>query len=244
MIGAGDVLPPEEAAWAFRRLNDLIDLMKTNRLWIYRRQRVGEFTVTSGQGDITANSPITIGTGGMWNTPRPIFIDYAGVIYTAGNTPQPELKMHIFTVEEWRRITVKGITSTLSRALIYDRNFDSSGFGNIYLYPVPSATFKVVLYNPVAMDEFPLDANGNPDFTTVLAMPPGYRPLLISNLSKILCLGVLPVPEDVREQATATMDFVKSSNVITHMDALKCDDATREQDNRTSGWDWIGGGFQ
>jgi hypothetical protein len=126
---------------------------------------------------------------------------------------------------------------------MYDRLFDAAGFGNIYLYPVPSASFKVVLYVPVAVSEFPLDANGNPDFSTVISLPHGYRGMLVSNLAKIMSIGVVPISDDLREEATRTMAIVKASNVETFMDALNCDEATqgRGENNRTSGWDWITG---
>lgn len=244
-IEAGENLPPEGADYAWNKLEDLLDLLKTNRLAFYRRQRVGPFNITAGMGDITANAPILIGIGApVMNTPRPVWIDGAGVIYTAGSTPTPELKMHIFTVKEWQEICVKGIQSTLSRALIYDQNYDASGFGYIYLYTVPSASFQIVLYVPQAVAEFPLDVNGNPDYTTVISLPPGYRPMLISNLAKILCIGTKPIDPDLREQADSTLAACMMSNVVQNMDALECDGATINPGNQTSqGWDWITGGI-
>src|SRR3990167_3348731 len=211
-VAAGETMAPEESAYGFNKLNQLVDRLATDRLAIYREQRVGPFSVTSGQGDITASSPITIGSGATWNTARPIWIDRAGVIYTAGSTPEPELPMRVLTTQEWARITVKGITSTLSRSLFSDLLFYSSGYGNIYLYPVPSASFEVVLYVPVAAEEFSNDADGNPAYTTVISLPPGYRPMLISNLAKILCIGTKAIDPDLREQADNTLDHVKMSN--------------------------------
>lgn len=237
-------LAPEVSAYGFRKCNDLIDVMATEMLAIYREQRVGPFSVTSGQGDITASAPITIGVGATWNTARPVFINRAGVIYTAGSTPRPELKMHVFTIKEWSEVTTKGVTSTLSRALIYDRLFNSSSYGNIYLYPVPSASFQVVLYLPVALTEFPLDASGNPDFTTVIALPPAYRLMLISHLARLMSIGTVAVSDDLKELCTETMAKVKASNVITHMDALSCDAATLQSQNQGGSWDWISGGFE
>lgn len=246
MAGQSDVidpLPPEVSAYGWRKLADLIDLLKVHRLMMFRRQRVGPFTVTSGQGNITTATPITIGSGAIWDTPRPAWIDGAGVIYTVSAVPRPELPMHLFTVAEWRGVAVKGITSTLARALIYDQNYTAAGYGAIYLYPVPSASFQVVLYVPQAVDEFAVDANGNPDYTTVIALPPGYRAMLISNLAKILCIGTKAIDEDLREQATATLADVKSSNLVQTMDALRCDEATRNPGNPNAPWDWMTGGL-
>lgn len=235
-------IAPEEQAYGFSKLQQLIDMLAIERLAIYRRQRTGPFTMTSGQGDATVPAPITIGAGATWDTPRPIWIDAAGVIYTAGGTPRPELPMAVATTLEWEQIQVKGITSTLPRVLFYDRNFTSAGYGNIYLYPVPSQSSQIVLYVPVAVAEFPLDANSNPIYTTVIALPPGYRAMLVSNLAKIMCIGVNAISDDLREQATLTLGKVKSSNVVTHMDALLCDPATIGSDNAQDfPWNWITG---
>ncbi len=243
-VAPGDTFWPEESAYIFAKLNQMVDEFATERLMIYREQRVGPFNVTSGQGNVTTASPITIGPGGDWNTPRPEYIDRAGVIYTAGSAPNPELKMHVFTTKEWADITTKGVTTTLTRGLFYDRNFTSAGYGNIYLYPVPSAAFQVVLYVPVAVAEFPSDVNGNPDFTVVVSLPPGYRAMLVSNLAVISLIGVLPIPEDLYRRAMESKAKIMTANVVTHMDALSCDPAVRQRDNRGGTWDWLGGGFQ
>lgn len=248
-VAPGDTFWPEESAYAFQRLNDLLDEFATERLQIFREQRVGPFAVTSGQGDVTGGgtnvpNPITIGPAGMWNTARPEYIDRAGIIYTAGGVPQPELKMHVFTTKEWSKIEVKGTTSTLSRALFYDRIYDASGFGNIYLYPVPSASFLVVLYLPVAVTQFPNDANGNPDFTTLIALPPGYRGMLISNLAVAMSIGVTAVSADLQRRADESRAKVMAANVVTHMDALSCDDITVNPGGHNQQvFDWINGGF-
>ncbi len=238
-----NALPPEEAAYGFRKLSDLIDELGTERLSMYREQRVGPFTVTSGMGDATVPSPITIGSGATWDTPRPLWIDRAGVIYTAGSTPRPELAMHVFTTEEWARVMVKGVTSTLPRSLFYDRLFNASGYGNLYMYPVPSASCQIVLYVPVAVSEFPRDTDGNPIYTTAVSAPAGYRSMYISHLAAIMCLGVVAISDDLREHKAESMARVKASNVVTHMDALSCDDGVLQGDHRGGTWDWINGGF-
>ncbi len=243
-VAPGDTFWPEEAAYAFNKANDLLDEFATERLQVFQEKRVGPFNVTSGQGDVTALSPITIGPGAMWDTPRPEYIDRFGVIYTAGGPEVPELKGHVFTTKEWAGITVKGTQSTLSRAMFYDRSYGTTGYGNIYLYPVPNASFQVVLYVPVALAQFPLDVNGNPDFTTVISLPPGYRAMLISNLAVMLSIGILPVSADLQRRADDSRSKVMAANVVTHMDALSCDESTRNPSGQTTGdWNWIDGGF-
>ena len=248
MAGQADprlpTLAPEEQAYGFSKLQSLTDELAADRLAIYREQRVGPFSVTSGQGDVTASSPITIGPGGTWDTPRPLWIDRAGIIYTAGGTPRPELPVRVFTTQEWARIVVKGITATLSRALFYDRIMTAAGLSNIYLYPVPSASFQMVLYVPVAVAQWAVDADSNPVYTTAISLPPGYRSMLVSNLAMKMSIGQAEISSDLRDEAVRTLGNVKSSNVVTMMDALSCDAATLNPGGQNAQtFDWIGGGF-
>ena len=252
-------LAPEESSYGFSKLFALQDMLAIDKLSIYEESRIGPFNVSAGQGDVTGGgsgvpAPILIGpkvAAPNWIATRPQWIDRAGVIYTQNNNPQnqPELKLSVITTKEWSEIEVKGTQSSLSRRLFYDRTYGPAGTvtadaGSIYLYPVPNAAFQVVLYVPNPMATFPYDANGNPVFTTVLSLPPGYRAMLVANLAVKMCLGVCPVPPDVRQEAVDTLAWVRASNVVTHMDALSCDPATRDSDGMYSKtFNWIDGGF-
>lgn len=249
-----DGVPAEWSNYSFRKLNLLMDTLAADRLAIYKEQRVGPFNVTAGMGNITTNNPISIGPGGDWDTARPLFIDRAGVIYTQGGVPQPELSMRIFTTKEWAGLQTKGTTSTLSRGLFYDRDIITPGTPSsykavagrsaIYLYPIPSAPFKVVLYVPVALTQFGLTAESAPDLTAALVSPPGYAAMLVSNLAVKLCLGLKAVDPDVKQEAIDTLAVVKSSNLFTFMDPLSCDPATRiDGDSSPGGFDWLTGGI-
>ena len=229
MIGMNDPfqdLEGQESSYGLSKLNQMVDSWATERLAIYRRQRTGPFTVTS------AVASYTIGSGATWNTPRPIWIDFAGLI--SQTTPETELQMKILTVEEWRRIPAKTTTSSLPRSLFYDRQFNSSGYGSITLYPIPSANSQIVLYDPIAVAEFA-------SLDDVIALPPGYRRALIPNLAVIMGLGAIDIPADVREEAVLSFGNLKASNVVTHMDTLACDPAVRAGDGR-SGFNFLTGG--
>lgn len=234
MVGYQDPfqdLSAEDGAYGLSKLNQFIDMLAADRLAMYRRQRAGPFTVTA---DV---SSYTIGSGGTWNVARPAWIDYAGVIYTAGSEPNPELPIRVLTVKEWSQITVKSITSTLPQAIYYDQTFTSSGYGTIYLYPVPSEASQIVLYLPIAVAEFT-------DLVTTIALPPGYRAMLVSNLAVVLGMGVLDIPVDVQIQANKTLGNVKASNVVQEMDAMSCDAAVRSGNTGGVGrgiFNWIDG---
>ena len=234
MVNVRDTaLAPEDANYAYRKVNDLIDYLATEKLSIYREQRVGPFTVAAN------TQSYTIGYGATWDTARPLWIDRAGVIYTAGSTPRPELPMHVFTTKEWADVVVKEVTSTLPRSLFFDRDF-ANAMGTITLYPKPSAASQVVLYVPIALTQMPDDGSGNPVFSTAISMPPGYRAMLIANLARILCIGLKPVDDDVRQEAQDTLYRIKVANVVTHMDTLRCDMAVLQGD-RGGQWNWLTG---
>ena len=242
MAGLADprdtALAPEDAAYGFRKLNQLVDLLATERLAIYREQRVGPFNL------VASTQSYTIGDGATWDTARPLWIDRAGVIVDGGATDPVELPMRVLTTKGWSEIRIKSVTSTFPRSLFYDRQFNSSGYGLIYVYPVPSAsTPDVVLYVPVAVTEFAEDSDDQPLYTTAISLPPGYRAMLVSNLAVIMSIGVLPVSEDLRYQAVDTLSKVKAANVVTHMDQLSCDAATRVQSGAGAPFDFLTGGI-
>lgn len=217
-------LSGEEGVYALDTINEFIDLLGTQRLAMFRRQRVGPFTVTSGTADYS------IGTGGTWDTVRPVWIDAAGMIYTASD-PDVELPMRIFTLKQWARVGTKAITSTLPQALIYDPRFNSSSYGLITLYPVPSAASQVALYLPIAVTEFA--ALGD-----TIAIPPGYRAMYVWNLAQFLCAGLKDVPGDVAVMAQSSLASVKAANLVEHMDPLLCDQAIA---GRGGAFNWLTG---
>lgn len=232
-------LPPEESAYGFNKLNQMVDEFATERLEIYREQRVGPFNIVAN------TQSYRIGSGATWNTARPLWIDRAGVLVDGGATNPVELPVKVLTTKEWSQVTVKSTTSSLPRQLFYDRDFDANSDGLIYLYPIPNvSTPDIVLYVPVAVAEFALDSDNNPIYTTTVVLPPGYRSMLISNLAVIMSLGVITVSDDLRERATTSKAKVAASNVVTHMDALGCDTAVVNSDRRGAPFDWISGGFE
>ena len=231
-------LPPEEQAYGFNKLQQMVDEFAAERLEIYRSQRVGPFNIAS------STQTYTIGSGATWNTPRPLWIDRAGVIVDGGATNPVELSMGVLTTKAWSQITVKNITSSLPRSLFYDRQFTSDGYGLIYVYPICTvSTPDVVLYVPVAVAEFALDSDDNPIYTTVISLPPGYRSMLVSNLAKVMSIGVIPISDDLRERARESKERVNCSNLVTHMDPLSCDIAVRDSDGRAPAFNWLDGGI-
>ena len=206
----GQTLDGNSANYGFQKINQMVDLWATERLAMFRSERTSEFDLTAGTGSYT------IGAGETWNHARPLWIDGAGIIQNPSATYPVELPLHVYTRNEWRDVFVKTVQSGLPRSLWYDRSYSA---GTIYLHPVPNSSIPtIVLYVPVAVSEFA-------SLNETVSLPPGYRMALISNLAVLLCLGLRPIPEGVGELAVYSFGKLKSVNVVTHMDALECDEA-------------------
>jgi len=88
----------------------------------------------------------------------------------------------------------KGLTSTYPTAIYYDHNWVATappvppppatapplalyGLGRVYLWPIPTGLCQLVLYTPVALQEF---ATLDTDYL----FPPGYRRFIRTNLAQ------------------------------------------------------------
>jgi len=202
----GEVLEAEDSAYGMSRLNDMIDIWSVDRLAIPKRDRVGSFTLTPG------TSSYSVGTGATWDIPRPSWIDAVGLIDILPGD-DVELPMTPLTLKEWSRVRVKAIQSPLPRRYFYDKTYPS---GTIYIYPLPNEANQVVLYVPVAVAEFT-------SLDQTIAVPPGYRMTIISNLAVLLAMGVEEIDPAVAALASGSYAAIKASNVVDHMDPMTCD---------------------
>lgn len=200
----GDTVDPIHINFGGVRLNSMIDAFKVERLIIYREQRTGPFNLVAN------TQTYFIGSGATWNTARPTWIDFAGLLdITSGASPTPEYPIHIFNDDEWARIVQKGRTSTLPTAIWYDRTYDSAR-GTINVYPVPTLANQIVLYSPVPVGEFTLPD----DLTEEVSFPPGYRDFLMYHLAIRLAPTFHVTPSELTlAQANLAMEKVKISNL-------------------------------
>src|SRR5438552_845225 len=87
-------LAAEEGDYGLRKFNDMVAMFNLDRLTMYRRLRAGPFTVTAN------TQSYSVGSGATWDTPRPQFLDGAGIIYSPASSPV-ELAMNILSLEEY-----------------------------------------------------------------------------------------------------------------------------------------------
>ncbi len=218
-LAQGEELDAAEEEYALLQLNNMLDLWRVDRLAIPVRSRVGPFNLVAG------TSSYTIGTGLTFDTPKPSWIDGAGLIDLLTGD-DVEIPMNSLTLKEWGRVRVKEIESTLPRSYFYDKS------GVLYFYPVPSEVNQVVLYVPVAVAEFA---------TTDLevALPPGYRLAVASNLAILLAMGNVELTPGVTGIAISSYASIKAGNVEAHMDPLVCDVGVLTP--RGGSWNWLTG---
>lgn len=206
-LALGETLTDAEMQYGLSKLNQMLDIWSIDRLAIPVRSRVGPFNLVAG------TQSYTVGTGGAWDTARPMWIDAAGLIdLIIGD--DVELPMRILTLKEWARVPVKTITSELPRSLFFEKTYaGTSPLATVWLYPIPSEANQVILYVPVAV----------PEFATIgltLALPPGYRMAVISNLAVLLAMGVTEIEPAVAALAAGSYAAIKAGNVVDHMDPM------------------------
>jgi hypothetical protein len=177
-VSTGENLSADEASDGLNSLNDLLDSWSTDGLLIPAMVRE-EFTL------VPAQASYTIGPSGNFNTTNPMEIEEARLLITSA-TPNFEMPLQIYNVQEYADITQKNIQTSLPEAIYFQRGAPLS---TIYLYTVPAATNKLVLYSRKALSNF---ATVN----DTINLPPGYQRALRYNLAIELAVEYGKQPSD------------------------------------------------
>jgi hypothetical protein len=162
-IAAGETPSASELSDALNSLNEMIASWSNDGYLIFSRH-VEEFALTGGQ------QVYTIGSGGDFDTARPVRIIQVGAKESAGQT---EIPISQYNVQEWSNIGLKSTQSTLPQGIYYNPSFP---LGEISVWPVPSSAARLVLYTAK-----PLAQIATAD--DVLSLPPGYLRALRYNLA-------------------------------------------------------------
>lgn len=179
---------------AFRLLKRMIEADSTESLMIYNNvQEV--FNLTSGQ------ETYTIGTGGDFNTPRPVNITEAYMRDTNGN----DLGIEILDYERYSEILSKQTQSSIALSLYYNADFPLS---QITLWPIVSnSSYKLVLWSWKLLADFT-------GLSDTLIFPPGYEDYIESNLTVKCCMAFArPVPPEIAQWAMEAKAKLKRINV-------------------------------
>jgi hypothetical protein len=163
----------DEASDALDTLNDVLALLSNEELMTYVKL-VESFTMTAGQ------SEYTVGTGGNFNTTRPISISSAYI--RSGVT---DYDIDNIGEDNFDAIPDK-TTRGMPFALTYNGN---SPLGKLEFYPVPDSGYTVYLRMQKPQATLTLD--------TVLELPPGWNMYIVHQLAVLLApeYGVSCPPE-------------------------------------------------
>jgi hypothetical protein len=201
VLQVGETASANDAAYGLSRLNDWIDSLATEGLTVYSRAR----TVWT----ISTASNYTIGTGGVINCARPTgptAIDNVGFQDTSV-TPTIEYNLGPpLTEDAYDGIPQKALTSVYPQSVYYNPTY-ASGLGLIYLWPIPtSTTLQGVIYTLVPVSEFSA-------ISDTIALPPGYRRFLRTNLAKELASAFdSPLTPDLQQAAAESKGDIKRAN--------------------------------
>jgi hypothetical protein len=214
---------------AFAILNAMLDSWNTERLTVYTIAQYDQNLVPNQQ-------TYTIGAGGNWSIPRPSRIERANLVYISANPAQPlEIPMEILTLDGWRSIPQKNVTSVFPLMLYYDAAYNA-GLGNVNVYPVPQVVNIVRLFLWQTFSQFAT-------VTDSVAFPPGYLKAIQYNLARELAMRF---PERANMNAASMQEAVDAKAAIKSLNVpmldLACDEALI---NRPGGmWNWRTGNYQ
>lgn len=219
VLASGEAAGAAEATDGLASLNDLIDSWSTESLLIPNKVRE-VFPLISGQ------QTYTMGTGGNFDTSRPMKIENA-LVQIPGGSPVTEIPVKILTKDEYVRIVQKTATSSFPQYLYPD---NANPLTSLSFWLVPNQSLNVVLYSWKPLAQL---AN----LSTALSLPPGYSRALRYNLAVELAPEYgRTVAQEVAAIASESKAAIKRMNHVPQY--LQVDDALRA---RPATWNWMTG---
>jgi hypothetical protein len=194
VIASGEAPSATEAQDAFAVLNDMLDADSTESLMIYNNvQEV--FPLVSGQ------SQYTIGTGGDFNTDRPINITAAYMRDINDN----DLPVYLMNAQEYGAIISKGVEATIALSMYYNPTFP---LGTITWWPVVAAsTYRAVIWSWKKLTNFAT-------LSDQIILPPGYLDYLRWNLAfRYGAMFNVQLPGNIEKLAISSKAKLKRINI-------------------------------
>jgi hypothetical protein len=166
VLAASESATAADADSGLRALNRLVDQWAAERLAIYQSVRT-TFAIAA------ATQTYLVGTGQVVNVARPVFLDQVR-FSDSSTTPATEYPLDPLTDDAWAAVPQKTLTSPMPAFWHYKPSYP---YGTLTLWPVPTATtLQGVLCAPQAVAEFSA-------LSTEIALPPGYRRMLVKSLA-------------------------------------------------------------
>lgn len=167
VLAESETASAAQMAIGLSALNSLIDQWALDSLKAY--------TVTRSTATLTASQPsFTVGAGGNINIARPTRNNLQTVKFQDTSLSiVTEFPLEPMTDDGYALVVQKPLTSTLPTSYYYNPTYP---LGTLIPWPIPtSATLQWVVYSLTAVTEFT-------SLVTVVALPPGYRQMYLTNL--------------------------------------------------------------
>lgn len=161
VLAQGQSIDSVDADSALYTLNGMLDAWNAEGL-LTPYQQTENFTLVPGQVSYT------IGSGGNFDTTRPVDILYATIRDTIGN----DFPMKIIGWQDYQAIRVKGMVQTnYPDRLTYQK---AVPLGTITIWPVPTQAYSIYLTSWKQLGSYAL--------SDTLALEPGYQEAIYWNL--------------------------------------------------------------
>jgi hypothetical protein len=161
VVFKSETLADDEANDGLTALNDMLDTWSNDNL--------STFVYGQDTFSLTGATSYTIGTGGAFNTTRPINIVTAVVRISSIDYP-----LEIISQEQYQtEVALKSITSSIPQYLVYDNGYP---LGTIKMYPVPVAGSSLILLTNKPLSNLST-------LTDTISLPPGWKRAIKYNLA-------------------------------------------------------------
>lgn len=217
-LAAGENMTSSMANDALSTLNEMIDSWSTETLAVYGTDN-DEFPMVPGK------AVYTLGAGGDFNVPRPVFVDDIYMIRQGITTP-----VEIIPIERYNAISVKNQSQPLIEKAYITNSFPLT---KVILWPIPSEANTIGFTSQRVLTLIP-------DLTTVISLPPGY----LRALRYCLAVDLWPeYPNTTTDINTVKAIAIKAkANIkVANMQDIEAtyEDVPRVESGRS--WDWRGG---
>lgn len=191
-VGVDQTLTADETADCLRKLNDLIELWSTQNLAVY-----GQANQTFNT--VAAQATYSIGSGGNWNTVRPVRINEPA--YTVIQSISFPCEM--ISQEDYNRIGYKAQAGDYALYYLYVNEYP---LGLVTLWPVPSAIVPMTFSIDRIITQVATAA-------TSLSFPPGYVDAFVNALAiRLAPLFGKVASEDLKAAHRESFGAIKRAN--------------------------------
>jgi hypothetical protein len=213
ILTKGEDPSADEASDALEMLNDLLASWSNDSLVVYART-LETFNLTSG------TVAYTIGSGGTFNTVRPIKIISAYV--RSGGIDYP---ISVVTEENYDSVSLKTV-GAIPEFLTFSNGFP---LATLTFYPAPSTGYQLFLRTEKQLSSFTLNQT--------VDLPPGWKRALIHNLAIELAPEYgQQVPQEVVMIARESKGEIRQA--VMTAKPMQWDSGLGNEGNIYSGWSY------